>query len=125
MSFLQKTFGGLTRAFYWRQFFFGLFIYGLCLYLISLGKQPFWDKVGIVAVFTLMQFLYPYARFVYHSITDFLLGNNVYFFNAFFLLLFRGLMAVLCWYFSPLIAPLGLAYLYFYHSKKEKENSDF
>lgn len=102
MSFLKKTFGGLTRAFYWRQFFFGLFFYGLCLYLLSLGKQPFWDKVGIVAVFTLMQFLYPYARFVYHSITDFLLGNNVYFLNAFFLLLLRGVMALFCCFFRRL-----------------------
>lgn len=67
-----------------------------------------------------MQFLYPYARFVYHSITDFLMGNNVIIMPIIILYPFKFMMMLLCWVFSPFIAPLGLLYLYFYHSKNEK-----
>lgn len=121
MSFFKKTFGGLTRAFYWRQFIFGLFIYGLFLYSVTQDNLlSFEYKVGMVVIATVMQFLYPYTRFVYHSITDFLLGDNVHIINVVILLMFRIFMAVLCWYFSPFIAPLGLAYLYFYHSRRKE-----
>lgn len=117
-SFFQKTFGGITREFYWRQFFFGLFLYIPLIYQIIKSQSSFTGAFLLIVFASVSQFLFPYARFVYHSITDFLLGNNVFLVNAILVLIFRLFMAVLCWCFSIFIAPVGLIYLYFYNFKK-------
>ncbi len=67
-----------------------------------------------IAISTL---LYPYSRFVYDSIIGFIMGENVFFVNAIKLLIIKFTTMTLCWVFSIFVAPIGLAYLYFHHSK--------
>lgn len=112
-SIIQKTFGGVTRAFYWRQFIFGLIFF---MAIVFANKLPFW-----VILFSLVcLFLYPYSRFVYHSITDFLLGNNTIFVPFIILFPVKLLTMTLCYVWAPFIAPIGLVYLYFHHSRQNK-----
>lgn len=66
--------------------------------------------IVIVAVNTL---LYPYSRFVYESIVDFILGRNVFFVNATMMLIVKWMTMTFCWGFAIFVAPIGLAYLYF------------
>ena len=119
--FLQKTFGGITRTFYWRQFLFGLLFYIPLMYqyLKLLKVEDMYVSGFIMLILSVMQFLFPYARFVYHSITDFLLGGNVLIVNVFIMLIYKLIVGAICWVFSPIIAFFGLVYLYFYHSRKE------
>ena len=62
-------------------------------------------------------FLYPYSRFVYESVVGFLMGENVFYFNAFVMLFAKLFTMLMCWSFAIVVAPIGLAYLYFHHSK--------
>lgn len=125
MNFLRKTFGGVTRAFYWRQFLIGLIFFIPLVYQFFYLHQKF-EEINqkgaptfiMIFIFGVMQFLFPYAKFVYHSVTDFLMGNNVLIVNTFIMIIYKLMVALFCWIFSPIIAPIGLIYLYFYHSKK-------
>lgn len=118
MSFIQKTFGGLTTAYYIRQFLFGLIFYAIVVIpMFSMGKPNFLMEILWC---TVLQFLYPYARFVYESAVNYIMGNNVFFVNAIIVLVVKFVTMAACWCFSWAIAPIGLAWLYWYHTKQEK-----
>lgn len=115
---LQKTLGGLSPQYYFRQLFFGAIIGALPIVMGSQGghSTPFGTYIFSI-VCTL---LYPYSRFVYESIVGFIMGENVFFVNAIFMLISKLITMVVCWAFAIFIAPIGLAYLYFYHSRAEQ-----
>ena len=112
---LRKTLGGLTTAYYVRQFLFGLVLYA---WVVWMSVQS--GAYRHIPLFTLCQFLYPYSRFVYESIVGFILGRNVFFVNPVALLVTKIITIALCWTMAIFIAPFGLAYLYFYHSRQER-----
>ena len=68
--------------------------------------------------------LYPYSRFVYEGIVRFIMGDNVFYVNAFLMLFVKYITMGLCFSFAIVIAPIGLAYLYFYHSKQERKQAE-
>lgn len=126
MSFISKTFGGLNKSYYFRHFFFGLIIFILLeAMFIKVGGGAkknildggFWAISGICLLFL---FLYPYSRFVYESIVNYIVGDNVFIVNTFLLLTIKVITIFLCFIFSWAIAPIGLIYLYFYYSRQEK-----
>ena len=113
---LLKTFGGLTPSYYFRHFVFGLIFPAIYIFLMTQSGQI---DFFLIAFMTINAFLYPYSRFVYESVVGFIMGENVFFVNAFFMLAVKLITMLLCWVFAIFIAPLGLAWLYFYHSKAE------
>lgn len=116
MSFIKKTFGGLSSPYYLRQLFFGVIFTALFIALMYNGGDK---RIFSYIIFIANTFLYPYSRFVYESIADFIFGDNVFFVNALFLLAAKFITMLLCYGFAFIIAPLGLLYLYFYHTKKQ------
>lgn len=114
---LTKTFGGLSGSYYFRHFIFGLLI-PLFLYSMTSqgGQQLHLLVVLMMAVNTL---LYPYSRFVYESVVGFIMGENVFFVDAILLLGMKVVTMLFCWLGAILIAPVGLAYLYFHHSRPQ------
>jgi len=55
-------------------------------------------------------------------VVHFLFGNNVYFLSGILLLMVlmvKLLMIYFCFMGAIVIAPIGLAYLYYYHSKSD------
>ena len=114
---IRKTFGGLSLGYYFRNFIFGLIIPAFCVFI-------FWDRGGMPLNMTLMlavnTLLYPYSRFVYESIVDFVMGNNVFVLPIGLMMLAKILMMIVCFGFAVFIAPLGLIYLYFYHTRQER-----
>lgn len=121
MGFIGKTLGGLSAAYYLRHFVFGAVISGLYFYLIS--QAPTEINTGFAIFLLINMLLYPYSRFVYEQIVGFIMGDNVFFINAVVMLVAKFITMVLCWGFSIFIAPIGLAYLYFYHTKAEKNTN--
>ena len=116
---IAKTFGGLSRKYYFRQFFFGL-IFSVLIFLMlsqSSHRVPISAIVSITLFIVINTFLYPYSRYVYESLVGFILGKNVFFVNALLMLFVKLITMYLCWAFAVLIAPIGLAYLYYHHSK--------
>jgi hypothetical protein len=47
----------------------------------------------------------------------FIVGQNVFWVSTFLLIFMKLMTMALCWSCAIFIAPIGLAYLYYYHSK--------
>ena len=95
-------------------------MFGLILLVFMLAiasKSLHGARVVAVAFFILNTFLYPYARFVYEGIANFVLGENQFWLNALILLTAKFFTMALCWIFAWVLAPVGLAYLYFHNSR--------
>src|SRR5690554_4306886 len=112
---IKKTFGGLSAQYYIRQLFFGSLFAALVIYMAINGGKPI--KFSMVALLAVNTLLYPYSRFVYESVVRFIIGDNVFFVNAIFMIVIKIFTMLLCWGFAIFIAPIGLAYLYYHHSK--------
>lgn len=117
--FIKKTFGGLNKDYLIRQYLFGsifvIFIFGV---LLTQEFKPQTIPVYIFAV--ILWFFYPYSRFVYESIVNYILGNNIIISSLRYLILFKYLTMALCFSLSIFIAPIGLTYLYFRSTKSQK-----
>lgn len=118
---IGKTFGGLTRAYYFRQLFFGFIFFAFYLFMISQSKNPQGAPIGALIIFIANTLLYPYSRFVYEGIAGFIFGNNVFFVNAILMLIVKLVTMLLCWSLAIFIAPIGLLYLYYHHTKNENQ----
>jgi len=112
---IAKTFGGLSRQYYFRQFIFGLIFPAFFLFIVSKGPNPI--PLALIVMVVINTLLYPYSRFVYEGIMRFIMGENVFWVNAIFMLFVKAMTMALCWSFAIFIAPVGLAYLYYHHSK--------
>tara|TARA_R110000822_G_scaffold123106_5_gene257497 strand:- start:12063 stop:12419 length:357 start_codon:yes stop_codon:yes gene_type:complete len=112
---IKKTFGGLSAKYYIRQLFFGGLFSALIIYVMAQGDEPI--QLSLIALLAINTLLYPYSRFVYESVVGFIMGNNVLFINIILMLFVKIFTMTLCWSFAIFIAPIGLAYLYYQHSK--------
>lgn len=112
-----KTLGGLSAQYYFRQFFFGL-LFGGFVYFTATRNQPI--ALPMIFIITVNTLFYPYSRFVYERIVDFITGDTVFFSSVLFMAFVTFFTVMLCWCFAVFIAPVGLIYLYFYHSKQAK-----
>ena len=115
---LAKTFGGLSTQYYVRQFLFGLIFPALMLFAMTHSKTPHPLSFSVIATLALNTFLYPYSRFVYESVVNYIMGGNLFFLNALIVLFTKLVTMMLCWALAIFIAPIGLVYLYFHHSRR-------
>jgi len=113
---IAKTFGGLSVSYYVRHFIFGLTIPIFIFLMLSQQNDHFLD-FSTLLMFVVNTLLYPYSRFVYKSVMNFIVGANVFVANAILMLGMKLATMMLCWFFAIFIAPIGLAYLYFHHSR--------
>lgn len=118
--FIAMTFGGLSPRYYLRQLLFGAGISGLLIFTVVQGGGQI--RIDQVVLLLANALLYPYSRFVYEELMGFLMGNNVFFVNALFMLVVKLFTMTLCWGFAIFIAPLGLAYLFLYHRRAQRND---
>lgn len=129
---LRNTFGGLTKQYYFRQFLFGLTITTILMiflyymlehqknhseHYIAFGDVALLGQIKFFLTILLNTILYPYARFVYESIVEFIMGDNILITNVIIALPVKFITMSVCWLYAIFIAPLGLIFLYFYHRK--------
>ena len=119
MSFIRRTFGGLSAAYYIRHFLIGLIFYIFIIFDFGGSKENpnYWS---IMMTFTACQLLYPYAYFVYDRIADYISGDRGSYFVSHIMSVVRIFAVILCWFGAPIIAPLGLAWLYWEHGRQEQ-----
>ena len=119
MSFIRRTFGGLSAAYYIRHFLIGLIFYIFIIFDFGGSKENpnYWS---IMMTFTACQLLYPYAYFVYDRIADYILGDRGSYFVSHIMSVVRIFAVILCWFGAPIIALLGLAWLYWEHGRQEQ-----
>lgn len=116
---IVNTLGGLSREYVARQLIFSVAI--LVLIVMAATQNPNGGlTTGMVVYMIICTVLYPYSRFVYESIVEFVMGRNVIFVNMLLMLIVKTITMVLCWVFAPWVAPIGLAYIYY---RNGRENS--
>lgn len=119
----SKTFGGLTPSYYFRNLFFGAIIFIVVFSILSNSKEETLTLgIGNLSFLIISTLLYPYSRFVYESIANFIMGNNTFIVNIGFMFMVKFITIIICWAMAIFIAPIGLLYLYFYHTKNTNEN---
>jgi hypothetical protein len=118
-SIFAKTFGGLSPGYHARQLFYGL-LFAVFSWL-SVKDNLFPPPLGVWALVAVNVLLYPYSRFVYEGVMGFLVGDNFFFVNVWMMLFVKFITMYLCWFLSLFIAPVGLLYLYFYHSARSRD----
>lgn len=114
---IAKTFGGLSAQYYIRQLLFGLIFPALIYFMATQASSPQPMSMSMIAFLIINSVLYPYSRFVYESIIGFIMGENMFVVNALFMLVIKLFTMALCWCLAIFIAPVGLLYLYYHHSK--------
>ena len=133
MSFWQQivafAFKGLKPSYYWRHFVLGaivpVIIIGLQIYVVFSNPEISTGTavIGILsyiagALFLLI--LYPFSRFAYESIVEFVMGNNVIISNALLFLTYKYISYAILLCFSFVIAPIGMIILFFYNKHQFK-----
>lgn len=111
---VSRSFGGLSRSYYIRNFLFGSIFLAFFYFLFShMRGMPTGAIVFFGTIALINSLLYPYSRFVYESTVNYVLGDNMFFVNAVTMLTAKIITMLICWYLALLIAPIGLVYLYF------------
>lgn len=116
-TFISRSFGGLSRPYYFRHLFFGLLIACVLFWMKTVTHSPTPLLIAWLGVNTL---LYPYSRFVWERIVGFIFGDNVFIVPIIILFPIKLATMMVCWQMAILIAPLGLAYLYWHHSREAR-----
>ncbi|EPW6985794.1 hypothetical protein ACWOYS_004252 [Vibrio parahaemolyticus] len=122
-NFFRKSFGGLTKEYYIRQFLFGLIFTSLFMYMLFTQPKDPGESVALFAIFLVNTLLYPYSRFVYEGIFDFIIGKNVFILPVIPMFIAKVATMFLCWGLSIFIAPIGLVFLHFYSSNNVKSEN--
>jgi hypothetical protein len=113
-SFFAKTFGGLSKSYYLRHFFFGVLVAASLIAVVVNSPK---SNPSFIIFALINTFLYPYSRFVYESVVNFVMGNNVFYGSAIPMLLVKCSTILMCWFFAVFVAPVGLLYLFWRNSK--------
>lgn len=113
IKFTRALFCNIKPYYYFRHFVFGIAMSFLAILIAGLHFQT-------VIMIVICTFLYPYSRFVYEAIIDFIMGDNVIISNIIPALIFKFFTMTFCFYLAPFIAPVGLVLLYFLQRKNTK-----
>ncbi|ODN63860.1 hypothetical protein BA763_22160, partial [Burkholderia cenocepacia] len=99
-SIITRSFGGLTRPYYIRNFLFSLIFPTVFIFISSFGKEGLpGGLLALVLIFMAVScLLYPYSRFVYESVVNYIVGRNMFFVNAALMLVVKFMTMFLCWY---------------------------
>ena len=119
---ITKTFGGLTKQYYIRQFIFSLIFPAIYFFAFFQSSQEVTISLSTIGFFIVNTLLYPYSRFVYESVMNFIMGGNVFWVNAIMLLAVKFITMILCWSLAIFIAPIGLVSLYFLNKDLDSAN---
>lgn len=116
----NRAFCGLRKHYFFRNLVIGLAFSVLMWLLINnfeakaTLQKPFWDIFFVKAFFLLSGLLYPYAKFLYDYIWEFIIGDATYIYSInIFTIWFKLIFRIMCWGFAWILAPIGLIILYF------------
>lgn len=106
--FIRTVFTSLHPAYLIRQYIFSGIVTAF-FYFSSPGTAPtsFYVFLGVNFL------LYPFSMFVYDSVVSLLMGDNVWITSGIFVFIWGFIKILLIYFFSLLIAPIGILILYF------------
>lgn len=106
--FIRTVVTSLHPAYLIRQYIFSTVVTAF-FYFSSLGAAPtsFYVFLGVNFL------LYPFAMFVYDSAVSLLMGDSVWITSVVVAFIWAFIKILLIYFFSVLIAPIGILILYF------------
>lgn len=123
---LRKSFGGIDRSYYIRNVFRAYFFMSLIMGL-SVAMAPALARPTTLVMVLVFPLLYPYGRFVVDSVLETLFGTSsstIVVLHPIWMVIMFGLKAMwfnMVLFLTPLIAPVGLTWLYFHHTAAERK----
>lgn len=111
-QFVYTVFTSLQPSYFIRQYVFSGMIVALAYYGIN-------RTLSFTLLLILNFLLYPFAMFAYDSLICLLLGNTIWIMSSLWSLIYGVLKRILIFFFSTLIAPIGIFLLYFMNRKRE------
>lgn len=111
--FITTVFRSLEPSYLARQYLFGG-ILAVFMYIATKDQlTPFlWGYLILSFI------LYPFAMFVYDSLVGLLIGENVFLVDGLLSLFFSIAKIFFIFFFSIVIAPFGILYLYIRNRKR-------
>ncbi|UNV68170.1 hypothetical protein MP387_03555 [Streptococcus oralis] len=110
MDKFKNIFVALNKGWLIRHYLFSLG--ALAIFAFALKNDPSFYPTGFI-FFLVSSFFYPFAMFVYESIVELIMGDNILFLPALVLVIWKIVRFFVIWTFSIPIGIIGLIYLYF------------
>lgn len=111
MPFLRRIFGSVDRAYLIRAYIISFAIFAFCAAIFSRDTHqthPFeW------VFFIVNTILFPFSKLVWDEIMALLLGRNMFFLPAIFLMLAKLMINIFLWGGAIFVAPLGILWLWY------------
>ncbi|MCT4715745.1 hypothetical protein MUA01_12295 [Enterobacteriaceae bacterium H18W14] len=113
---------GLPEGYYLNKIIVAIVIAAIwLLFKVSTGSKI----TGYMMAFSgISVLLYPYSRFLYEKIISYVVADNKLYFPVVVFIVVKLITMCLCWFFSFLIAPVGLAYLFYSRPMFDSSHSD-
>lgn len=111
---------GLLPSYYWRHFILIAWIPALIYYLLIAANKDVSipDVLPNIIIYAISWILYPFARFAYEAVVEFIMGHSVILFqNVIGMLICKMFMSLIIYCFAILIAPKGFIILFFMNKK--------
>ncbi|WP_318441790.1 hypothetical protein [Photobacterium leiognathi] len=115
---LRKTFGGLNMAYYLRHLLFGVLLGAFWFNGMWHSANP--EKQYFLIAIPFMTLLYPYSRWLYETIVDFFTGGHDFIVAVPIFFACKLFTMMMCFYLSPIIAPVGLVFIFLVNRRQEK-----
>lgn len=110
MNRLKQMFRSLDRDWLVRHYLFAFAFYAFFVFTSISQTGKFETKL---LFFLLCALLYPFAMFVYESLVDFIVGDNVFFISGLLMLAWKIFRFIIIWFLAVPIGLIGFIYLYF------------
>ena len=115
MDRLKNMFQSLNRDWLIRHYLFGFAFYVFFVFT-SVSQVGRFDAK--LLIFLPCALLYPFAMFVYESLVDFIVGDNVFFISGLLMLAWKVVRFFIIWLLAVPIGLIGFIYLYFVYGRQ-------
>ena len=117
MEKFKNIFRSLDRSWLIRHYIFG-FVWFAVLFYLSFNIRGFFPFA--FSFFLLNFLLYPFAMFVYESLVDLIMGDNIFLIPILLMLIWKIVRFFFVWFLAIPIGVIGLAYLFFTVNRKSE-----
>lgn len=113
MNTLSRIFGAVQPRFLARAYLIGGMFFALMVFMQVQADIDIVKSIPMLAVFAISTLLFPFAKFIWNEIRDFVMGDTVIFANVIILFFLKFIINAMIWCFAIFIAPIGMAYLWY------------
>ncbi len=109
VNFIQKLFSGVNPQYLFKSYFFSAVLSITFLYISLQSVTPVFMYLYLI----FCGFLFPFASIVWDDFISTIMGDHIIMLPLPFMLLWKVVKIFALYFFTPLIAPVGILYIYF------------